>query len=776
MDSRRQCQWKHPQSHHPSIDSWESSVGRTAAHEKFDTTYDEDRVENERARMVFGNGDDDGHCMMQPLDAFTFPGGANADAETSSNTDADTNTQNVASVSSNIDDFYRQHQKNKIGTCRTNSRRRTHHRNKYHIRHHAAELWILFGIVTNIFVIFSTVQVYHFNQRHQQELLIDGNPPASSSLLLLQRHNEEQVEKDNVVTQQQRVLVVNQSASARREQHQNRPNSQNRDKATATPQGLCPPNMSDRDHHRHQNEDQTYIDNLAASSKSKAEADHTRPVFLWGIPSTMSFIEQKRRNVIRETYLSPIGMAETSRKTICSIQEWTCSPTTSKIRNDCQIIYFFFVGANPDPNALTENLLLNSSTNSIDSDFTSLLLTREQEQGAIQKLRQADHYQHDASDSNPANDTVVGAAATDNDTATAWKSCLDQQQVETGLVCANIRENQMDGKITTMFKFASLVATAFSKQPLNVDGGGKTSSERARQPYTIDYIAKVDSDLLLFTPSFLGFMHEKHVEILNKQQKHQQRQQDRPQSSVISTQVPSFVYGGIEFPATNCKPDDVDKHTTKHGGESDHPCPLPLVGPSYMSGELNFMSVDLASYITCDRCPRSNITIRQHEDVSMSNYVYSFLHQQDEPSSAAIEVVSIDPSKILRTMDSTAAPATTTNHKNSIQDDKTNNQVETLIDFRRRPYQLIDNRFLWGHSPMMWPPTHRIWKDPEECSKIWSFFTHFYDSRTKQQQRKQPPPSQPTEDTFMSRRYGGPWPGEKYDRMARNAVLNNLLQ
>jgi hypothetical protein len=29
----------------------------------------------------------------------------------------------------------------------------------------------------------------------------------------------------------------------------------------------------------------------------------------------------------------------------------------------------------------------------------------------------------------------------------------------------------------------------------------------------------------------------------------------------------------------------------------DHPCPLPLVGRSYMSGELNFMSMDLVHYI-----------------------------------------------------------------------------------------------------------------------------------------------------------------------------------
>ena len=95
-----------------------------------------------------------------------------------------------------------------------------------------------------------------------------------------------------------------------------------------------------------------------------------------------------------------VSTTETSRTTICSIHEWTCSHTTSKIRNKCQIIYFFFVGANLDPNALTENLLLGNSATSIDYDFTSLLLTREQEHDAIQNLRRTDQGDHDASNSN----------------------------------------------------------------------------------------------------------------------------------------------------------------------------------------------------------------------------------------------------------------------------------------------------------------------------------------------------------------------------------------
>jgi hypothetical protein len=139
------------------------------------------------------------------------------------------------------------------------------------------------------------------------------------------------------------------------------------------------------------------------------------------------------------------------------------------------------------------------------------------------------------------------------------------------VVYLNIRENQFDGKMTTWFQFAALVGQEFPE---------------------IDYAAKVDSDLLLFTPNFLEYMAERHTA-----KNYPIRQ----------------TYGGVEFPATNC----VVNYTF------DHACPLPLVGPSYMSGELNFLSMDLAKYIASDACPRKALTI-PHEDVSLSNYVYSY--------------------------------------------------------------------------------------------------------------------------------------------------------
>ena len=56
---------------------------------------------------------------------------------------------------------------------------------------------------------------------------------------------------------------------------------------------------------------------------------------------------------------------------------------------------------------------------------------------------------------------------------------------EPSVVYLRIRENQFDAKMTTWFQFASLVGREY--------------------PHMIDYAAKVDSDLLLFTPNFLEY-------------------------------------------------------------------------------------------------------------------------------------------------------------------------------------------------------------------------------------------------------------------------------
>jgi hypothetical protein len=231
------------------------------------------------------------------------------------------------------------------------------------------------------------------------------------------------------------------------------------------------------------------------------------------------------------------------------------------------------------------------------------------------------------------NDTTTGS------TAQSTKRIVVDKR-EPGVVYLNIRENQFDGKMTTWFQFAALVGREYPE---------------------IDFAAKVDSDLLLFTPNFLEYMEDIH------------RNQQTKRQSLTTVRT----YGGVEFPDTNC----VINQTF------DHACPLPLVGPSYMSGELNFMTMDLARYIVSDDCPRDELTI-PHEDVSLSNYVYSFVNNtkyhekrpdlvgQKEDSNTHIEIVSVNTSQILITPTLTAGWNKVSLGKNP-----------ELFSF-----------FLWGHS------------------------------------------------------------------------------
>jgi hypothetical protein len=166
-------------------------------------------------------------------------------------------------------------------------------------------------------------------------------------------------------------------------------------------------------------------------------------------------------------------------------------------------------------------------------------------------------------------------------------------KAEDDMIYLNIKENQMDGKMTTWFKYAS----EFSD---------------------FDYIAKVDDDTMVFTPNFLEYMQEK------------------------LPRIPSRVYGGFTMDRNSCDPKE----------KSDHPCPLPLVGEVYMSGELSFMSRDLALYITntttLPNSRRKAITIGSHEDVSLSNYVFSI--------GQAVEIIDIPKDRVLRKWKLTAEP------------------------------------------------------------------------------------------------------------------------
>eukprot|EP00529_Nitzschia_sp_RCC80_P013205 CAMPEP_0113456078 /NCGR_PEP_ID=MMETSP0014_2-20120614/8701_1 /TAXON_ID=2857 /ORGANISM="Nitzschia sp." /LENGTH=586 /DNA_ID=CAMNT_0000347519 /DNA_START=210 /DNA_END=1967 /DNA_ORIENTATION=+ /assembly_acc=CAM_ASM_000159 len=369
-----------------------------------------------------------------------------------------------------------------------------------------------------------------------------------------------------------------------------------------------------------------------------------RPVILWGIPSTTSPSETIRRQVLRSTYLNyyrllllqplppPLGEQQQQnynpiidqnltvraagrneitkidknqiRNRICSFHEWTCNHTA--VVEDCQIIYVFFVGAG-DPKSVPSELVgLEDEDEDEDdddasktTDFRSMLYTGD----------------HVPQFNNNNNNNSSYSSSTNNNNR---HHLIPIDKYEPGVVYLNIRENQFDGKMTTWFQFASLVEKEFRDE--------------------IDYVAKVDSDLLLFTPNFMEWIETEHRRLHGEQHS-----------------PPRQTYGGIEFPSTNCE----------LNATYDHDCPLPLVGRSYMSGELNFMSVDLARYIVSKHCPRNTLTI-PHEDVSLSNYVYSYknntsttyrrhrLSTADHTSNHTIKIMSVEDKDIMLTKSATA--------------------------------------------------------------------------------------------------------------------------
>jgi hypothetical protein len=118
-----------------------------------------------------------------------------------------------------------------------------------------------------------------------------------------------------------------------------------------------------------------------------------------------------------------------------------------------------------------------------------------------------------------------------------------------------------------------------------------------------------------------------------------------------------------------------------------------------MSGELHFMSVDLARYIASDECPRNRVTIPTQEDGSISNYVFS------HPES--VNVVRIPASKTLITRELDAE--------------------WNKVDLKQNPEGYL--RFLWGHSPRkerfeyfkslrsmqkMWRKARKFWRENNE--------------------------------------------------------------
>ena len=383
-----------------------------------------------------------------------------------------------------------------------------------------------------------------------------------------------------------------------------------------------------------------YSNVFCRRKQSSRQQQQQHPILLWGIPSTASETEVARRQLLRSTYLNYYREFGENDNDTNNINNTTIIPSTKD--RICSLQEWT---CHPDRFRNACQLIF-------------VFFMGGNPQGPPILLHEAKKKDYDFRSMLMSPPTHVAHNVS-----------------EPGAVYLNIRENQFDGKMTTWFEFARRLGHEYPE---------------------IDFVAKVDSDLLLFTPNFMDFVNDTYQELAGwqkaKAKQHRGSTVSSSQRRIVRT------YGGVEFPATNCLVNET----------FDHPCPLPLAGPSYMSGELNFMSMDLAAYIVSEDCPRDEWTI-PHEDVSLSNYVYSFQNNtryhekqhlaQDEDTT--IDIVSVNTSRILLTTSTTAAWSKLNLHTNP------------------EAYSYL----LWGHSIKR--GDHKrflVWKKDRTFKMFWEKF------------------------------------------------------
>jgi hypothetical protein len=173
------------------------------------------------------------------------------------------------------------------------------------------------------------------------------------------------------------------------------------------------------------------------------------PRLLLGIFTMESPVERKRRDMIRRTYLQAFAGTVTPNR-ICSIPQLqllqSMEPKVSMYKEmhtlSCQLVYTFVVGGNNDPNGPTEWI--------------------------------------------PQDDTSTTAAADETVLARSPKHLPDHGEGD--IVYLNIRENGKEGKSQTFFHYA-----LSARSTLNTS-------------YYFDYLAKTDSDTLLFPEILLDHL------------------------------------------------------------------------------------------------------------------------------------------------------------------------------------------------------------------------------------------------------------------------------
>ena len=249
------------------------------------------------------------------------------------------------------------------------------------------------------------------------------------------------------------------------------------------------------------------------SFKDTTDHNNNRPVarLLLGIFTTNSDIERQRRHAIRSTYLkyySSNYIIQQQQHRICSFLDIV----QKKVREeDCQVAYAFVVGANEaGPTELVD----------FDPSVTSMTV-------------------------NP----------------TQLRHKFNQTVVEDDVVYLNIRENMVEGKSQTWFKYAVTMLDEFY----------------------FDYVGKTDTDTVLFVGDYLS--------------------------------SPKTTKGGLSsFPTF---PDNI----RIYGGVYVQPT-ANFDFPAFMHGKFYLLSPDLARFIVSPSCNRSALMYTS-ECIAISNFVHS---------------------------------------------------------------------------------------------------------------------------------------------------------